>query len=111
MKKYELELTDEAEAFLGGLKESTRKKFITKFRKVEQGIITKDDFKKLPGTSGLWEFRVADNNTWYRIFSFFGKYEGKVIATIVLINGYQKTGNKAPASEIERAERLKSKYS
>ncbi|WP_412468348.1 hypothetical protein [Pedobacter sp. KLB.chiD] len=63
MKHYEVEITEEAEAFLEGLKESSRKKFVKVFSKVEMGIISKNDFKKLSGTDGLWEFRVQDNNT------------------------------------------------
>ena len=111
MKQYEVEITNEAEAFLGELQESTRKKFIKVFSKVELGIISKNDFKKLSGTDGLWEFRVQDNNSWYRLFAFFLKEGGKEIATILAINGYNKKGDKAPPGEIKRAERLKKEYS
>ncbi|MCC8427082.1 type II toxin-antitoxin system RelE/ParE family toxin [Mucilaginibacter sp. UR6-11] len=107
MKKYEVEITEEAEAFLEGLQESTRKKFIKVFTKVELGFITKDDFKKLAGADDLWEFRVQDSNSWYRVFAFILKENGKEIATIFAINGFQKKGNKTPANEIERAKRLK----
>lgn len=63
MKKYEVEITEEAEAFLERLRDSTRKKFIKVFSKVELGFISKDDFKKVSGTEGIWEFRVQDNNS------------------------------------------------
>ena len=111
MKKYEVEITEEAEAFLERLRDSTRKKFIKVFSKVELGFISKDDFKKVSGTDGIWEFRVQDNNSWYRVFAFILSEHGKMIATILAINGYQKKGNKAPAGELERAERIKKKYS
>ena len=55
MKKYEVEITEEAEDFLERLKDSTRKKFIKVFSKVELGFISKDDFKKVSGTDGIWE--------------------------------------------------------
>jgi len=111
MKKYEVEITEEAEAFLGGLKESTRKKFIKVFDKVELGFISKDDFKKLDGTDDLWEFRVQDNNSWYRVFAFILNQNGQQIATVFAINGYQKKGNKTPSGEIVKATRLKKEYS
>lgn len=110
-KQYELEITEEAEAFLDGLKESTRKKFMKVFSKVERGFISKYDFKKLSGTDGLWEFRVQDNNSWYRVFAFILKENDKVIASILAINGYQKKGNKIPQNEIDKAEKLKKAYS
>jgi len=84
MKKYEVEITEEAEAFLEELKESSRKKFIKVFSKVELGFITKDDFIINEG--------------------------GKEIATIVAINGYNKKGDKTPSSEIEKAKRLKKEF-
>src|ERR1700744_748823 len=107
MKKYEVEITEEAEAFLEELKESSRKKFIKVFNKVELGFITKDDFKKLKDEDNLWEFRVQDNNTWYRIFAFIIKEGGRQIATIVAINGYNKKGDKVNKREIEKPHRLK----
>ncbi len=110
MKKYEVEITEEAEAFLAELKESSRRKFLKVFSKVELGFITKDDFKKLKGEDNLWEFRIQDNNSWFRIFAFIINEGGKQIATIVAINGYNKKGDKTPSSEIEKAKRLKKEF-
>ena len=61
--------------------------------------------KHLEGTDGLYEIRVSSGNNIFRIFCFFD--EGQLI---ILLNGFQKKTQKTPKSEIERAEKLKTKY-
>ena len=59
----------------------------------------------MEGSDGLYEIRVSSGNNIFRIFCFFD--EGKLV---ILLNGFQKKTQKTPKSEIERAEKLKTKY-
>ena len=61
--------------------------------------------KHLEGTDKLYEIRVQSGNDIFRIFCFFD--EGQLV---ILLNGFQKKTQKTPKSEIERAEKLKTKY-
>lgn len=61
--------------------------------------------KHLEGTNGLYEIRVSSGNNIFRIFCFFD--EGQLV---IVLNGFQKKTQKTPKSEIERAEKLKTKY-
>ena len=62
-------------------------------------------FKHLSNTAGLYEIRVEIESNIYRIFSFFDA--GKLI---IAINAFQKTTNKTPKSEIEKAIKIKNQY-
>jgi phage-related protein len=66
-------------------------------------------FKKLKGTNGIYEFRVDEGNKFYRLFAFWDK-KGKTDTLIVGTHGIAKKTNKTPASEIQKAERLKQEY-
>ncbi len=59
----------------------------------------------MEGSDGLYEIRVSSGNNNFRIFCFFD--EGQLV---ILLNGFQKKAQKTPKSEIERAEKLKTKY-
>ena len=61
--------------------------------------------KHLEGTDGLYEIRISSGSNIFRIFCFFD--EGQLV---ILLNGFQKKTQKTPKSEIERAEKLKTKY-
>jgi phage-related protein len=61
--------------------------------------------KHLEGTDGLYEIRVSSGSNIFRIFCFFD--QGQLV---ILLNGFQKKTQKTPKSEIERAEKLKTKY-
>ena len=56
-------------------------------------------------SDGLYEIRVSSGNNIFRIFCFFDKGQ-----LVILLNGFQKKTQKTPKSEIERAEKLKTKY-
>ena len=56
-------------------------------------------------SDGLYEIRVSSGNNIFRIFCFFD--EGQLV---ILLNGFQKKTQKTPKSEIEKAEKLKTKY-
>jgi len=59
----------------------------------------------MEGSDWLYEIRVSSGNNIFRIFCFFD--EGQLV---ILLNGFQKNTQKTPKSEIERAEKLKTKY-
>ena len=59
----------------------------------------------MEGSDGIYEIRVSSGNNIFRIFCFFD--EGQLV---ILLNGFQKKTQKTPKSEIERAEKLKTKY-
>jgi phage-related protein len=108
--KYLIEQLDGAEKFLDGLAESTQLKFAKVFRKVQEGHSTGDDFIKLPGTKGIFEFRVKDRGAWYRILAFLAHYAGDTLATVVATHGFKKKTNKTPQTEIEKAETIKKSF-
>jgi phage-related protein len=76
---------------------------------IRKAQVTNDPelFKKL--NNSIWELRTLYNKTYYRIFAFWDKIEGRqtlVLATHGLI---KKTG-KTPLAELERAERIRKLY-
>ena len=68
-------------------------------------IIPSKFFKHIKGSNGLFEIRVKVGSDIFRIFCFFDN--GNLV---ILLNGFQKKGDKTPKNEIEKAERLKQKY-
>lgn len=62
-------------------------------------------FKHIAGSKGLYEVRVEYGSDIYRVFCFFD--EGRLI---ILLNGFKKTFQKTPLSEIRMAEKLKEEY-
>jgi phage-related protein len=68
-------------------------------------LVPQTYLKHLEGTDGLYEIRISSGNNIFRVFCFFD--EGQLV---ILLNGFQKKTQKTPKSEIERAEKLKSRY-
>ena len=67
--------------------------------------VPKDYFKKLTGTSGIWEVRIQSGSNIFRLLGFLdnGKF-------VVLTNGFIKKSQKTPRNEIEIAEQRKTDY-
>lgn len=61
--------------------------------------------KHIEETDGLYEVRIQQGSSIFRIFSFFD--EGKLI---VLANGFQKKTQKTPKKEIVKAQKIKKEY-
>lgn len=59
----------------------------------------------ITGQEGLYEIRIEFQSNIYRVFCCFD--EGKLV---VLFNGFQKKTQKTPATEIEKAMRIKKEY-
>lgn len=62
-------------------------------------------FKKLSGTSGLWEVRIQSGSDIFRLLGFMD--EGRLV---VLTNGFTKKTQKTPVNEIQIAELRKTDY-
>lgn len=67
--------------------------------------IPKEYFKKLSGTSDIWEVRIQLGSNIFRLLGFVdgGKF-------VVLTNGFTKKSQKTPKREIEIAQQRKEDY-
>ncbi|MEO8209278.1 MAG: type II toxin-antitoxin system RelE/ParE family toxin [bacterium] len=61
--------------------------------------------KHIEDTVGLYEIRLQQGSDIFRIFCFFDKQQ-----LVVVINGFQKKGQKTPKREIEIALKIKQEY-
>lgn len=76
---------------------------------IRKAQVTNDPelLKKL--TSTIWEFRTFYNKTYYRLFAFWDKHDGKQTVVLATHGLIKKTG-KTPIAELEKAERIKQQY-
>ena len=99
-------LMDEALSFVRSLPLKVQQKITYNYKKIEQGVMNKELFKKLEN-SEIWEFRTLFNGSYYRLFSFWDtETETLVIAT----HGIVKKSQKTPPKEITKAEEIRKKY-
>lgn len=61
--------------------------------------------KQIENTDGLFEIRVQQGSSIFRIFCFFD--QGQLV---VLANGFQKKSQKTPKQELEKAIKIKEEY-
>ena len=108
MSEYKLRvvLMDEALAFVRSLPLKVQRKITYNYKKIEQGVMDNELFKKLE-KSEIWEFRTLFNGNCYRLFSFWDtETETLVIATHGIVKKTQKT----PQKEIAKAEEIRKQY-
>lgn len=105
-QKFKVELMDEVDEFLKGLKEKARKKIIYNMRKA-QVVNDSELFKKL--NDNVWEFRTLHNKTYYRLFAFWDKTD-KTETVVVSTHGIEKKTAKTPPKEIAKTERIMKQY-
>lgn len=108
MSEYKIKvvLLDEALAFVRSLPIKVQEKIVYNYKKIENGLMNKELFKKLD-SSDIWEFRTLYNGNCYRLFSFWDtETETFVIAT----HGIVKKSKKTPPKEIEKAEKIREDY-
>ncbi|MCH8569689.1 MAG: type II toxin-antitoxin system RelE/ParE family toxin, partial [Balneolales bacterium] len=67
--------------------------------------VPREYFKKLSGTSGIWEVRVQAGSDIFRLLGFID--DG---IFVVLTNGFVKKSQKTPKNELQIAESRKSDY-
>lgn len=92
--------------FLDTLNPKQAKKVTWVLNLVEnQTYVPIEYFKKLSGTSGLWEVRIQSGSDIFRLLGFID--EGRLV---VLTNGFTKKTQKTPANEIQIAELRKTDY-
>ena len=104
--KFKVVLMDEALSFVRSLPLKVQQKITYNYKKIEQGVMDKELFKKLEN-SEIWEFRTLFNGSCYRLFSFWNtKTETWIIAT----HGIVKKSQKTPPKEIIKAEEIRKKY-
>ncbi len=88
---------------MNGLDKKSQEKIYYNIRKAQ---ITNDPelFKKLTAT--IWEFRTLYNHTYYRLFAFWDKTEGRNIVALATHGLVKKTG-KTPKTDLEKAEHIR----
>lgn len=106
MSELRVVLMDEALSFVRSLPLKVQQKITYNYKKIEQGVMNKELFKKLEN-SEIWEFRTLFNGSYYRLFTFWDtETETLVIAT----HGIVKKSQKTPPKEITKAEEIRKKY-
>ena len=108
MSEYKIKvvLLDEALAFVRSLPIKVHEKIVYNYRKIENGLMSKELFKKLDD-SEIWEFRTLYNGNCYRLFSF---WDTETETFIIATHGIVKKTQKTPAKEIEKAEAIRKEY-
>ena len=107
MSNYNIKvlLMDEASAFIRSLPIKVQRKITFNYRKVEEGVMDKELFKKLEG-SNIWEFRTLYDGMYYRLFSF---WDTETQTLIIATHGIVKKTGKTP-KEIAKAESIRKQY-
>ncbi|MCC5924407.1 MAG: type II toxin-antitoxin system RelE/ParE family toxin [Crocinitomicaceae bacterium] len=105
-KNFDVELLEEAQAFLENLGEKERKKIFYNIRKA-QYINDNELFKKL--NDNIWEFRTLYNSKAYRLFAFWDKSQ-KTNTVVISTHGILKKTQKTPTKEIDKAENIRIEY-
>ena len=108
MSEYKIKvvLLDEALAFVRSLPIKVQEKIVYNYRKIENGLMSKELFKKLDD-SEIWEFRTLYNGNCYRLFSL---WDTETETFIIATHGIVKKTQKTPAKEIEKAEAIRKEY-
>lgn len=99
-------LLDEALAFVRSLPIKIQEKIVYNYKKIENGLMDKELFKKLDD-SEIWEFRTLYNSNCYRLFSFWDTDKGTFI---IATHGIVKKSRKTPPKEIAKAEKIREEY-
>lgn len=103
----EVKLLKEVVEFIRELDPAAQKAILKSVDRVQNNIVRKEFFKKLPGTDDIWEFRALSRGVFIRLLAFYDKRKESFI---VAVSGFLKKTNKTPKSEIKKAEDLKKKY-
>ena len=105
-KKFEVEFLQDAVKFMNSLDKKSQEKIYYNIRKAQ---VTNDRelFKKL--TTTIWEFRTLYNQTYYRLFAFWDKTEGRNTVVLATHGLVKKTG-KTPKTDLKKAEQIRKQY-
>lgn len=105
-EKFQVVFLPEAVKFMEGIDKRSREKIFYNIRKA-QIAMDPELLKKLTGS--IWEFRTLYNKTYYRLFAFWDKIDGKD-ALVVATHGMIKKTGKTPVTELDKAERIRQQY-
>lgn len=108
MRDYKIKvvLLDEALIFVRSLPIKVQEKIVYNYKKIENGVMDKELFKKLDD-SDIWEFRSMYNGNCYRLFSF---WDTETETLIIATHGIIKKSQKTPYREIIKAQKIKEEY-
>lgn len=99
-------LSAEAHAFVMAQPVEARTKIDANIRRIENGIISKDLFKKIKGTD-IWELRTLYGGMAYRIMAFWDKRQRSLV---IATHGFVKKTQKTPEKEIAKAIAIMKEY-
>ncbi|MBQ9545997.1 MAG: type II toxin-antitoxin system RelE/ParE family toxin [Bacteroidales bacterium] len=99
-------LSAEAHAFVIAQPIEARNKIDANIRRIENGIISKDLFKKIKGTD-IWELRTLYGGIAYRIMAFWDKQQQSLV---IATHGFVKKTQKTPEKEIAKAISIMKEY-
>jgi len=99
-------LSAEAQEFIERQEERVQDKILLNIQYIEEGIISRELFKKLNGTE-VWELRTQYGGMAYRILAFWDKNKRSLV---IATHGFIKKSAKTPAREIARAEKIMNEY-
>ena len=106
MSELRVVLMDEALSFVRSLPLKVQQKITYNYKKIEQGVMNKELFKKLEN-SEIWEFRTLFNGSCYRLFS---SWDTETETLVIATHGIVKKSQKTPPKEITKAEEIRKKY-
>ena len=96
----------ESKDFLGSLDKKTRKKVLYNIWKA-RSTNDKELLKKLRGD--IWELRTLYDKRLVRLLAFWDKTDNED-SLVISTHGFVKKTGKTPSSEIEKAEKIRTKY-
>ena len=96
-----------AREYIENLNEKQADKILWTLRTIQEldERITRQYFKKLANTDGIWEIRATFAGNIFRLLSFF---DGSDL--VIVAHGFTKKSQKTPAREIRTAEARKRDY-
>lgn len=104
---FQIILLEEASEFINSLPLAARKKINYNMLKVAGGIKDSELFKKLEGSSDIWEFRTLYGGIQYRLLAF---WDATTRSMVVATHGLIKKTWAVPTKEIAKAEAIRKKY-
>lgn len=102
-------VADYFEDFFNGLEEKVQEKVVKTFAAIQHiKIPPQKILKKIQGDKDLFEVRIRHKNDQYRILGYFE--DGHYSDEFVILNCFQKKGNKDYPPQIKKANKIKKRY-
>lgn len=107
MVEINIVFLEEAREYLGSLEIKVREKVISNIHRIAKGEKNIELFKKLEGSTYIWEFKTKYCGIAYRLFAFWDTEKETII---VATHGIKKKTQKTPKKEIDKANNIRDKY-